>query len=190
MVLIFPNKNSGRLTLLMSDESMSSEPDDIREISGIVKWFNAVKGFGFVTVADSSSDAFLHLSVLRESGFENLLPGATVRCDVADRMKGLQVTRIIEVDESTAEAVEAPTADAAGQYDGLESSGDFVDATVKWFNADKGYGFVCRLDSERDVFIQMVTLRRSGLEELEPGQTVKVRIAEGPKGPQATEIEL
>ena len=72
----------------MSDESMSSEPDDIheisgddihetsgddiheisgddiREISGIVKWFNAEKGFGFVTVADSSSDAFLHLSIL------------------------------------------------------------------------------------------------------------------------------
>ena len=98
----------------MSDESMPSEPDDVREITGIVKWFNAVKGFGFVTVADSSSDAFLHLSVLRESGFENLLPGATVRCDVADRIKGLQVTRIHEVDESTAAAVEAPSAEAAG----------------------------------------------------------------------------
>ena len=68
-------------------------------------------------------------------------------------------------------------------------TGDFVDATVKWFNADKGYGFVCRADSERDVFIHMVTLRRSGIKELEPGQSVKVRIAEGPKGPQATEIE-
>ncbi len=190
----------------MSDESMSSEPDDIheisgddiqeisgddiREISGIVKWFNAEKGFGFVTVADSSSDAFLHLSILRDSGFENLAPGATVRCEVADRIKGLQVTRILEVDESTVEALEAASPEVAGQYDDLEPSGGFVDATVKWFNADKGYGFVCRTDSERDVFIHMVTLRRSGLEVLEPGQTVKVRIAEGPKGPQATEIEL
>ena len=176
--------------MLMSDESMSSEPDDVREVSGIVKWFNAVKGFGFVTVADSSSDAFLHLSISKESGFENLLPGATVRCEVADRIKGLQVTRILEVDDSTAAPVEPSTAEAAGQYDSLEPSGDFVDATVKWFNADKGYGFVCRTDSERDVFIHMVTLRRSGLELLEPGQTVKVRIAEGAKGPQATEIEL
>jgi CspA family cold shock protein len=173
----------------MSDESISNEPDDIREISGVVKWFNAVKGFGFVTVADSSNDAFLHLSILKESGYETLSPGATVRCEVADRMKGLQVTRIIDVDESTAEAIEPSNQDSE-QYDNLEASGDFVDATVKWFNSDKGYGFVCRTDSERDVFIHMVTLRRSGLKELEPGQTVKVRIAEGPKGPQATEIEL
>jgi CspA family cold shock protein len=173
----------------MSDDSISDDPDDLREISGIVKWFNAVKGFGFVTVADSSSDAFLHLSILKESGYETLSPGATVRCEVADRMKGLQVTRIIDVDESTAEAIE-PSSQESGQYDNLEASGEFVDATVKWFNSDKGYGFVCRTDSERDVFIHMVTLRRSGLKELEPGQTVKVRIAEGPKGPQATEIEL
>lgn len=174
----------------MSEDSISSESDDVREISGVVKWFNAVKGFGFVTVADSSSDAFLHLSILREAGIDNLLPGATVRCEVADRIKGLQVTRILEVDESTAAPVEAPAVRSEGQYGNLEPSGDFVDATVKWFNADKGYGFVCRTDSERDVFIHMVTLRRYGLEELAPGQTVKVRIAEGPKGPQATEIEL
>ncbi|MDX1483971.1 MAG: cold-shock protein [Alphaproteobacteria bacterium] len=174
----------------MSDESISGEPEDVREVSGTIKWFNAVKGFGFVTVAESSSDAFLHLSILRDSGFENLLPGATVRCEVADRIKGLQVTRILDVDESTAEAVEGSASSAGGQYDDLEPAGDFVDATVKWFNADKGYGFVCRSDSERDVFIHMVTLRRSGLKELEPGQSVKVRIAEGPKGPQATEIEL
>jgi CspA family cold shock protein len=173
----------------MSDESIGAESDDSREIDGIVKWFNAVKGFGFITVADSASDAFLHLSILRESGFEALLPGSTVRCEVADRIKGLQVTRILDVDESTAEPEQSSESMDVDQYNDLEPSGDFIDATVKWFNADKGYGFVCRSDSERDVFIHMVTLRRSGLKELEPGQTVRVRIADGPKGPQATEIE-
>jgi CspA family cold shock protein len=173
----------------MSDDSITSEFDDSREISGIVKWFNAVKGFGFVTVADSSSDAFLHLSILRDSGFESLLPGSTVRCEVADRIKGLQVTRILDVDESTAEPDQSSESMDGAQYEDLEPSGDFVDATVKWFNVDKGYGFVCQSDSKRDVFVHMVTLRRSGLKELEPGQVVKVRIADGPKGPQATEID-
>ena len=108
---------------------------------------------------------------------------------MADRIKGLQVTRILDVDESTAEPDESSTSMGADQYNDLEPSGDFIDATVKWFNADKGYGFVRRSDIERDVFVHMVTLRRSGLKELEPGQVVRVRIADGPKGPKATEIE-
>ena len=45
---------------------------------GTVKWFNAVKGFGFVTPSDGSNDAFLHLSVLRDAGYQELQPGATI----------------------------------------------------------------------------------------------------------------
>jgi len=169
---------------------MGDEPDDAREIDGSVKWFNVVKGFGFVTPSDGSSDAFLHLSVLRDAGFSALQPGATVRCEVVARSKGLQVTRVLHVDESTAEAPPAAERSAAGPAQDLGPVGDFVEATVKWFNPDKGYGFVCQTDQERDVFVHMVTLRRSGIRELEAGQPVKVRVAEGPKGPQATEIEV
>ncbi|MFM2129223.1 MAG: hypothetical protein RL477_769, partial [Pseudomonadota bacterium] len=112
-------------------------------------------------------------------------------CVVSSRSKGLQVTRIIHVDESTAAPAPQPSSRVAmPSAEPLGPAGDFVDATVKWFNPDKGYGFVCQLDNERDVFVHMVTLRRSGVRELEAGQTVKVRIADGPKGPQATEIRL
>jgi CspA family cold shock protein len=175
----------------MSYDEMGEEPVDVREIEGAVKWFNTVKGFGFITPSDGSNDAFVHLSVLRDAGYSVLQPGATVRCEVSSRSKGLQVTRILNVDESTAEA--APEAGGQGGSEAhapLEPVGDFVDATVKWFNPDKGYGFVCQTDNERDVFVHMVMLRRSGVRELEAGQTVKVRIADGPKGPQATDIQL
>lgn len=173
----------------MSGDGTAEEPVVVREVSGVVKWFNLAKGFGFITPSDGSNDAFLHLSVLRESGHSTLLPGATVRCEVSERSKGLQVARILDVDDSTATPDQGGRTDSAmGSAARIGPAGEFVEATVKWFNPDKGYGFVCHGEEGRDVFVHMVTLRRSGLRELEAGQIVRVRIAEGPKGPQATEI--
>lgn len=184
---------------------------DGERIKGTVKWFNATKGFGFITPSDGTPDIFLHLSVLRDAGYQDLQPGTTVLCDAARRQKGLQVIRVLEVDVSTAEDTPPqsngafrPERSDRGGFDrgdrggfdrgapGREvgPGGSFVGATVKWFNPDKGYGFVSQSDNARDVFIHMVTLRRSGVANLEAGQTVQVRIAEGPKGPQATEIRL
>jgi len=174
-----------------------------QRIRGTVKWFNATKGFGFVTPSDGTPDIFLHLSVLRDAGYQDLQPGTTVVCDAARRQKGLQVIRVLEVDASTAQDDPSPAPSFRDGHDrptrndrggpGRDAVGPasgFVGATVKWFNPDKGYGFVSQSDNARDVFIHMVTLRRSGVANLEAGQNVQVRIAEGPKGPQATEIRL
>ncbi len=160
---------------------------------GTVKWFNAVKGYGFVTPENASGDVFLHMTVLRQAGLDKLPVGSTVECETVQAAKGLQVQSILTVDLSTAipegeggfERGPPPVSPVHS-----EAQGDFEMATVKWFNPHKGYGFVCPDDTQLDVFIHMVTLRRANLAGLVTGQKVMVKTAQGPKGMQAVEIML
>ncbi len=162
------------------------------ELRGTVKWFNAVKGYGFLTPDNGAQDAFLHVTVLRQIGREDIKPGATVMCEATSGPKGLQVLRIIDVDNSTCANAIAPPPSMNGhdeEPDDNDGRG-FVAGVVKWFNNERGYGFVCPQDVERDVFVHAAVLRRNGMEVLQPGQTVRIRIGEGPKGLQVTDIRL
>jgi cold shock protein len=158
---------------------------------GVVKWFNPEKGFGFVELSDGSGDAFLHGSVLTQSGINAVQPGETLEVRVGPGHKGPHVTEVLSVDSSTA----VPATPRRSRFRAEISNGPSTDTAVeetgrvKWFNAERGYGFVA-LDGGKDVFVHVSALERSGIEGLSEGQTVVVDVVGGRKGPEAARVRL
>ena len=157
-------------------------------VSGGVKWFSPEKGFGFVELSDGSGDAFLHGSVLAQSGINTVQPGETLEVRVGPGHKGPYVTEVLSIDSSTA----VPTASRRSSAQATISNGPSVEetGTVKWFNAEKGYGFIALNSGGKDVFVHISALDRSGIAALSEGQTVVVDIVEGRKGPEAAKVRL
>ena len=89
--------------------------------TGKVKWFNASKGFGFVTLSDGSQDAFLPMAILRRAGYEDAREGASITCEVSDGAKGPLVTTVLNIDNSTAVASLGPG--ASGSVTPVETAG-------------------------------------------------------------------
>ncbi len=157
-------------------------------VRGIVKWFNPEKGFGFIELSDGSGDAFLHSSVLAESGYGVIQPDETLEVRLGPGHKGPHVTEVLNVDAST--AISAPRRSSSPQATLSTASDVEQTGTVKWFNAEKGYGFITLAYGEKDVFVHVSALERSGLTSLAEGQQVVVDIGEGRKGPEATRVRL
>jgi CspA family cold shock protein len=156
------------------------------EIAGVIKWFDASKGFGFIIPDNGLPDVLLHVTILRRDGFQTAYEGARVVCEVLDRPKGLQAFRVLSMDEST--AIRPPQTTPPRTHNVVTPTSGLERAIVKWFNRVRGYGFLTRGDSTEDIFVHMETLRQYGITELRPGQTVLVRFGDGPKGLMAAEI--
>jgi CspA family cold shock protein len=72
----------------------------------------------------------------------------------------------------------------------VESVGIMALGTVKWFNAEKGYGFITVDESGDDIFVHWSAIQMDGFRALEEGQRVDFELGEGQKGPQAESVRL
>src|SRR5258708_35051170 len=174
-----------------------SKPISQASAKGKVKWFNATKGYGFITL-DNGGDAFCHASALQATGHSDVQPGTTIVCDLADSPRGMQVVSVHSVDTSTAEAPSrGPRRDGFGGGGGGGfhhrdggPSGPMVEGKIKFFNDQKGFGFVMPDSGNGDIYLHASALRRSGVQAVEPDQRIRYSTRQGNKGVEVDKVEI
>jgi CspA family cold shock protein len=168
------------------NERTDETAESLIELSGVIKWFDVSKGYGFIVPDNGMPDILLHVTCLRSGGFQTAHEGARIVCEVLQRPRGLQAFRVLSVDEST--AVHPASMPPPRTHVSVTPTSGLERAQVKWFNRLRGFGFLTRGEGTEDIFVHMETLRRYGLTELRPGQYVLVRYGPGAKGMMAAEV--
>ncbi|MFC3072703.1 cold-shock protein [Shinella pollutisoli] len=171
---------------ITTSDDQSSDAVDLIEITGVIKWFDVAKGFGFIVPDNGMQDVLLHVTCLRRDGYQTVLEGTRVVALIQRRERGYQAFRILSMDQST--AVHPSQMPPVKTHVQVTPTSGLERVLVKWFNRTKGFGFLTRGEGTEDIFIHMETLRRFGLTELRPGQVVLVRFGDGEKGLMAAEI--
>ncbi len=159
----------------------------IRRLRGRIKWFDPVKGFGFVVADEGGPDILLHANVLRNFGQSSIADNAGVEVSVQHTARGIQATEV--------HLVEPPVDIAGNPLDDLDGDRAISDADVplqparvKWFDKGKGYGFANVFGSNEDIFVHVEVLRRSGFADLQPGEAIGIKVVDGKRGRMASSV--
>lgn len=155
-----------------------------RTVRGYVKWFDPVKGFGFVVCDDDGPDILLHANVLRNFGQSSVSEGAEVEIEVQDTSRGIQATQVL--------AIKPPPVDDSSEYEHImpevDLSAPLLPARIKWFDRAKGFGFANVFGYPEDVFVHVEVLRLAGLADLQPGEAIAIRVVDGERGQMASTV--
>lgn len=159
----------------------------VKRVMGKVKWFDPVKGFGFVIAAEGGPDILLHANVLRNFGQGSVADGADIEIHAQVTERGMQATEIIQILPPEG-SEHPPLADFKDIDPEVMAAAPLEPARVKWFDKAKGFGFANVFSRSEDVFIHIEVLRRSGLADLAPGEALAIRVIDGKRGRMATEV--
>ncbi len=133
---------------------------------GVVKFFNAQKGFGFIQREDGGEDVFVHISAVERAGLEGLAEGQQLEFNLVDRGGKVSAADL----QVLGDVIAAPAKAAAPQR---QLTGEKATGTVKFFNAMKGFGFITRDDGQPDAFVHISAVERSGMRELNEGDRLE-----------------
>jgi len=141
----------------------------VGEGKGVVKFFNANKGFGFIQREDGGEDVFVHISSVERAGLEGLGEGQQLEFTLVDRGGKISASDLVVVGDviPVQKRAEAPQ---------RQLTGEKATGTVKFFNSMKGFGFITRDDGQADAFVHISAVERSGLRELNEGDKLEFDI--------------
>jgi CspA family cold shock protein len=166
---------------------MTEDDKAMQVLLGRVKWFDPVKGFGFIVAEGASSDVLLHANVLRNYGQSSVADGAGIEVRVQQTQRGIQAVEVLRIDPPPATAFPLGEEAAQGVAEDVTAL-PMEPARVKWFDKGKGFGFANVFGRAEDVFIHIEVLRVSGFADLAAGEAVALRIVEGKRGRMAVQV--
>jgi CspA family cold shock protein len=166
---------------------VADDLNSMYHVRGQVKWFDPVKGFGFVVSDEGGPDILLHVNVLRNFGQSSVADGAGIEVVTHRTERGVQAVEIVSITPPARD--EAPVlTDFADLDEDVIHNAPLEPARVKWFDKSKGFGFANVFGRSEDVFLHIEVLRQSGLADLQPGEALAIRVIEGKRGRMAAEV--
>lgn len=148
---------------------------------GTVKWFNSQKGFGFITPSDGGEDLFVHQSAIHANGFRTLGEGEVVEYEVIEdngKMKAINVKAPggghVKGDQGRGRG-RAPQVPRKWP-EGVDPSEGKQIGAVKWFNSEKGFGFIAPASGGEDLFVHQSAIHSSGFRSLMEGEEVEFKV--------------
>ncbi|WP_109807838.1 cold-shock protein [Sphingosinithalassobacter portus] len=172
-------------------------PQVVGEATGVVKFFNGQKGFGFIVRDDGGEDVFVHISAVEQAGLTGLAEGQPLGFTLVDRGGRISATDI-KIDGEPMPVEErgfggAPGGAGAGGAPGgaprggpqRQLTGEKATGTVKFFNAMKGFGFIQRDDGQPDAFVHISAVERAGMPTLNEGDRLEFELEVDRRGKYA-----
>ena len=158
-------------------------PQVVGEGTGVVKFFNGQKGFGFVVRDDGGEDVFVHISAVEQAGLTGLAEGQPLGFTLVDRGGRISATDLKIEGEPLPVQDRGPRPEraaggpgGAGGGGGRELTGEKATGTVKFFNAMKGFGFIQRDDGQPDAFVHISAVERAGMTSLNEGDRLEFEL--------------